>query len=95
MASYLPEAGNLNGGNADMCSDVAGPSSSGSGDLFDFGSSSRFRSLTTMTTTKTCGMDSNFRITAPPTFVNQRHQIPFPRVYVSINERPLKFVPQS
>ena len=25
-----------------------------------------------------CGMDSNFLITALPTFVNQRHQIPFP-----------------
>ena len=24
MASYFPEAGNLNGSNADMCSDVAG-----------------------------------------------------------------------
>ena len=30
-----PEAGNLNGRNSDMCSDVAGPSSSGSGDLFE------------------------------------------------------------
>ena len=30
----FPEAGNLNGSNADMCSDVAGPSISGSGDLF-------------------------------------------------------------
>ena len=36
MASYFSEAGNLNGSNADMCSDVAGPSSSGPGDLFDF-----------------------------------------------------------
>ena len=35
MASYLPEAGSLYGRNADMCSDVAGPSSSGSGDLFE------------------------------------------------------------
>ena len=35
MASYSPEAGNLNGSNADMCSDVAGRSSSGSGDLFE------------------------------------------------------------
>ena len=41
MAWYFPEAGNLNGSNADMCSNVAGPLSSGSGDLFDFGSSSR------------------------------------------------------
>ena len=35
MASYFPEAGNLNGRNDDMCSDVAGPSSSSSGDLFE------------------------------------------------------------
>ena len=35
MASYFPTAGNLNGSNADMCSDVAGPSSSGLGDLFE------------------------------------------------------------
>ena len=31
MASYLVEAGNLNGRNVDMSSDVAGPSSSGWG----------------------------------------------------------------
>ena len=35
VASYFPEAGSLNGSNANMCSDVAGPSSSGSGDLFE------------------------------------------------------------
>ena len=35
MASYFSEAGNLNGSNAYMCSDVAGPLSSGSGDLFE------------------------------------------------------------
>ena len=35
MASYFPEAGNLNSSNTDMCPDVAGPSSSGSGDLFE------------------------------------------------------------
>ena len=34
MASYFPEAGNLNGSNADMYSDVAGPWIRGSGDLF-------------------------------------------------------------
>ena len=36
VASYFPEAGNLNGSNAAMCSNmsnVAGPSSSGSGDF--------------------------------------------------------------
>ena len=31
MVSYFPEAGNLNGSNADMCSDVAGPSRRGLG----------------------------------------------------------------
>ena len=35
MASYSFEAGNLNGSNADMRSDVAGPPSSGSSDLFE------------------------------------------------------------
>ena len=35
MASYFPEAVNLNGSNADMCSDVVGPTSIGSGDLFE------------------------------------------------------------
>ena len=33
MVSYFPEAGNLNRRNAEMCSDVAWPSSSGLGDL--------------------------------------------------------------
>ena len=35
MASYFPEAGNLNGSNANMCSNVAGSWSSSSGDLFE------------------------------------------------------------
>ena len=35
MASYFPEAGNLNGRNTDMCSDVAEPPSGGTGDLFE------------------------------------------------------------
>ena len=34
VASYLPEVRNLNGRNADMSCDVAGPSSSHSRDLF-------------------------------------------------------------
>ena len=34
MASYFPEAGNLNDSNADICSDVTGPTSSSSGNLF-------------------------------------------------------------
>ena len=36
MASYFPEAGNFNDSNAEVCSDVAGPSSSSSSDLFEF-----------------------------------------------------------
>ena len=35
MASCFPETENLNGSNADMCSDVDGPSIRGSGDLFE------------------------------------------------------------
>ena len=35
MTSYFPEVANLNGSNADWCSDVAWPSSSGTGDLFE------------------------------------------------------------
>ena len=35
VASYFPEAGNLNGSSADMCWDVAGPSTRGSDDLFE------------------------------------------------------------
>ena len=43
--SSVPEAGNLNVSNAYICSDVAGPWSSGLGDLFDFGFSSRHRTI--------------------------------------------------
>ena len=60
MASYFSEAGNLNGSNAYMCSDVAGPSSSGSGDLFDFGSSSRSRTFTISSITSTTGLHFRF-----------------------------------
>ena len=35
MALYFPEAGNLNGSNANMCSNVAWSWSSSSGDLFE------------------------------------------------------------
>ena len=35
MALYFPEVGNLNGSNANMCSNVAGSWSSSSGDLFE------------------------------------------------------------
>ena len=36
IASYFPEAGNLNGSNVGMCFDVAEPSNSGSGDFLSF-----------------------------------------------------------
>ena len=35
MALHFRKAGNLNGINAEVCPDVAGSSSSGSGDLFE------------------------------------------------------------
>ena len=60
MASYFPEAGNLNGSNLTRVSDVAGPSSSGYGDLFDFGSSSASRTFTTSPTTSTTGRHVGF-----------------------------------
>ena len=41
MVSYFPEAGNLNGSNADVCSDVAGPSSSSLGNLFELSDRSK------------------------------------------------------
>ena len=53
MAPYFPEAGNLNGINADMCSDVAGPSSSSSGDLFELSDMSRSHILTIYPATST------------------------------------------
>ena len=40
MTSAFPEAGNLNSRNADLCSDVAGPSISGLGDLFELSNGS-------------------------------------------------------
>ena len=55
MASYFPKAGNLNGSNADMCSDEAGPST-----VFDFRSSSRSRALTISPTTSTTGRHLGF-----------------------------------
>ena len=42
------------------CSDVAGPSSSNLGDLFDFGSSSRSCTLTVSPTTSTTGRHLGF-----------------------------------
>ena len=39
---YFPEAGNLNGSNTDMCSDVAGLSISDLGDLFELSDRSHY-----------------------------------------------------
>ena len=37
-----------------------------------------------------CGIDSNFRITTPPTFVDQRHEIPcMPHVHFDQQEAPV------
>ena len=55
MASYFPEARNLNESNGDICSDVAGPSISGSGDLFGFQIDHRSRTFTIFPTTRTTG----------------------------------------
>ena len=64
MASYFPEAGNLNGSNADMCSDVAGRSVSGTGDLFEFQIYHRSRtftsSLSTSTTSRHLGFERDY-----------------------------------
>ena len=41
LASYFPEAGKLNGSNADMCSQVAGALISGLGDMFELSDRSK------------------------------------------------------
>ena len=51
----FPEARNLNGGNADICFDVARPSSSGSGDLFELSARFRSRPFTISPTTSNTG----------------------------------------
>ena len=57
MASFFPEAGNVSGSNADMCSHVAGLSSSGSGDLFDLSYKSRSHTSSTSTTGRHLGFE--------------------------------------
>ena len=80
MASYFLEAGNLNGGNDGMCSDVAGPSSGGSGDFFDFGSSSRFRTFTiSSTASKVLAAILEFSVTTTPI-------LPFEACYVIMHK---------
>ena len=63
MASYFPEVGNLNGTNADMCSDVAGPSSSqvaARGIFLSFQTGQMLRSFTISPTTNTNGRHLEF-----------------------------------
>ena len=55
MTSYFPEAGNLNGSNADISSDVAGPSRSGSGDMFELSDRSNKTYIYNSPTTNTTG----------------------------------------
>ena len=60
MASYFPEAGNVNGSNTDVCSDVAGPLSSGSDALFELSDRSTSRIFTIFPTTSTNGRHLGF-----------------------------------
>ena len=52
-AGFFPDAGNLNASNADMCSDTAGPSNSGSGVLFELLDRSKSHTFTISATTNT------------------------------------------
>ena len=56
MASYFPEEGNLNGRNADMCSDVDGPSSSGWGTRSNFQIGQILRTFTIFSATSTAAI---------------------------------------
>ena len=60
VASYFPEEGNLNDSNADLCFDVAGPSSSGSDDLYDLLDSSRSCTFAISPNTRTAGRRLGF-----------------------------------
>ena len=60
MASYFPEGGNLNGNNADMCSDVAGPLLSGLGNLFELSDRSQILYFYYFPTTGTTGCHLGF-----------------------------------
>ena len=71
----FPEAGHLNGSNADMCLDVVGASSSGSGDLIDFGS----HTFTVSTTTSTTAAILDLSVTTTPI-------LPFGACYVITHE---------
>ena len=60
MASYFPQAGNLNNSNADMCSDVAGPSIAWATCL-SFQIDHRSRTFTISPTTSTTGRHLGFK----------------------------------
>ena len=72
MASYFPEAGYLNGRNSDMCSDVAGPSSS-SGNKFEISDGSNTTCFYYLPTASTTGCHLGFKLTTAPV-------LPFGRV---------------
>ena len=55
-ASYFTEEGNLNYSNAYMCSDVAGPASNRSGDLFELSNRSNTTYFYYFPTTSTTGV---------------------------------------
>ena len=60
MTSYFPEAGNVNSSNAGMCSDVAGPSSSGTEDFLSFQTGLISQTFTTFPTTSITGRHLGF-----------------------------------
>ena len=56
----FPGSGKFNGSNADICSDVAGPLSSGLGYLFELSDRSRSRTFTISHTNSTTGYHLGF-----------------------------------
>ena len=60
MALYFTEVGNFNDSNAHKCSDVAGPSSSGSGDLLELSDRSNTTYFYYFSTTGTTGIHLGF-----------------------------------
>ena len=88
MASSFPEAGNLNGSNADMCSDVAGPSRSGADDLFDFGSSSRSRTFAISPTTSITGCHLGFELATTPILPFRACYVIMDKVYFINSDQP-------
>ena len=83
MALYFPEAGNLNGRNADMCSDVAGLLHSALGDLFELSDRLNttylyyFNSPTTSTTGHHLGSERDYNYHT----ASQARYVIMPKVY--------------